>query len=265
MVLVDATVLGNTSGLAEEVASRVRTKSYNDPKFVTDDEGWFEIDGLRTRDYTLLAIDLERTLAVKSAPVAAGTREVILREPEQAGHENVRGQVVSNGGRPLSGVEVRVEFRLVRSNGLNFSRALPAVRTNEEGRFELPALPPEHGTLGVSGENVPWCSIPLDGYVPGREWRIAVPVAARFRVELSTQDPAQQIGLVDADGKVMRIDVLHSDGARMMYEQVPVAVASTSVCTADDRATSLVLYREKAELRRVSVRLSADELTVLRP
>lgn len=265
LLLMDPTLFGNISGSAEESASRTTTKAYADARFVTDAEGKFEVDGLRERDYRLFVIDLAGTLAIQSEPIRAGARDVLLREPEHPWHENVRGQVASNSGRSLKGVEVIVDFRLFRSNGVHFSRKLAPVQTDAEGRFELPLMPREGCVIGVRGSNVSWTSLSPSEYVPGREWRIAVAVNARFRVEFSTQEAAKEIGMLDRDGTPMRIEVLRADDAWMTYERVAAAVAASSVLTADDRAATLVLYGDNAEIRRMPIQLSADELTVLRP
>jgi len=93
---------------------------------------------------------------------------------------------------------------------------------------------------------------------------VRVALTARFRIELPEKSAASSLALLDADGNELAI-VTERAGARSYYERVPAQIASALICTADDRATTLVIYGADGEIHRMPIQLTPDDLTVFRP
>src|SRR5205085_2773474 len=112
-----------------------------DGRITTDQEGRFEVAGLSAREYTIVGFDTERFVAVQSGPIAAGTRDLVLREPANDCHESVRGVVLSHTGHPVRGVKLSVDLQLMFSNKTVSSPDLLTTRTHSDGRFEFARVP----------------------------------------------------------------------------------------------------------------------------
>jgi hypothetical protein len=158
-----------------------------------------------------------------------------------------------------------IELRVESSNKVMLARDIDTTRTDSDGRFEFARVPKAMAVLDVTGDAVESQRVPVSEIVPGSEWRIIAAAKARFRIETPAQVGAKTVGLLDAQGNELRIEVLRADNQKVGYQRVPSAALSGSVCSADDAAATLVVYGEHGEIHRMAIRLSPEELTVLRP
>ena len=72
------------------------------------------------------------------------------------------------------------------------------------------------------------------------------------------------MALLDARGEKLEISVYHGQSAYSMRE-ITVQEGRTEPFTVSESAKTLVLYRNKVEVRRVSVGLEPGKLNTLRP
>ena len=265
IVLMDPTPMGDGTQTAEDTTGQDPATRLGVDNSFTDAAGNFEVGGLSSRAYQVLAVDRERCILMRSDRIPAGSRDVVLREAADAGFELVRGRVVSRGGRPMGGAGVTLGVSLVRSRNSVTTMTMASTRTGPDGRFGLARMPKDTASILVTGEGIDTNSVSVAEYRPGLEWQIAVPVQARFCVETTEKDPADRFSVLDAEGLEQQIVVLRKVGGGVLLESVPLEAARGAVCKTADTATTLVLFRGDEELRRLSIQLSADELRVLRP
>ena len=152
----------------------------------TDDDGRFEITGLRAGSYTVTATALDGGRSeVKVTLAQAETKQLDLKV--QAG-ARIAGTLVDAAGRPVSGLEIRADPKpQERSQGTSLSA--PAVSST--GSFDIPVQPGAYHVYAA----VDW-SHPIE---PG----VDVTVAAGQRVNVMIKVPAQN-GVIK--GKVVDVN-----------------------------------------------------------
>ena len=92
---------------------------------------------------------------------------------------------------------------------------------------------------------------------------IAVERRCHFQVELAVPAEADEIGVLDAKGEELVISEFLGNGRRDT-DRHPIVEGRTNTLAVGDRAATLVLYRAGSEVRRVPLRLTPDEPTILR-
>jgi len=112
----------------------------------TDAQGDFRFSGLAARAYTLLAWGRDRAsrseLVVRSEPVPAGTRNVLLRVEGGAAGRVLRGRVVDETGTALAAVNVGLGRVAAPRSPAEFAlQSRLRTQTDADGRFEILGAP----------------------------------------------------------------------------------------------------------------------------
>ena len=115
------------------------------PFVKTDDAGRFRLEGLREREYSLVAMDQETLLRSTSEPVRAGKKGVELLLDVDSVYPRVAGTVLVER-RPVLGVTVAATRRSRRARAPAVSRrstARESATTDAKGQFVLQRVPRE--------------------------------------------------------------------------------------------------------------------------
>jgi len=226
----------------------------------TDAEGRFRIGGLSARSYRVRAHDSSRCLFLVSEPTEAGSEELELRVPRDAVRPVLRGRVLSERGRPISGAVVRFGFvDHVLPNGQQVIANCRETRADEHGHFEFENATREHVVLYAAGpqiERTELYAIPASGEV-----ELRAGVQCRFRVDLAAHDPAQRLRVLDENG--LELEVTAASTEASPGGGVPRGEAGFPVCFVSERAATLVLLSGDSELRRIPLDLDPNELRIL--
>jgi len=229
----------------------------------TDADGRFRLGGLRERTYRVRAFDPSRCLFVVSEPTAAGTEDLVLREPRDAFLPLLRGRVVSQRGRPIAGAVVRLMFTAqVLPSGGELMYSCREAQADDQGRFEFADLPREHVYLRIDGPHVESAEsfpIPAAGEV-----ELRASVLCRFRVDVRPDDPADRFRVLDGDGRELRITT-QTAHVNALHDSVRRRDDGFPVCIVGEEAATLVLYQGELELRRVALDLQPSELQIVTP
>lgn len=201
---------------------------------VTDAAGAFVHDGLLDRAYRL-SVSVE-DITVRTAPLQAGTSDVLLRVPERGIVPVVSGVVVGRDGAPLVGVTI----------GIGGVR----VESDEHGRWSLAEVSRRRDLL-VRGSGLEQGRWPPDEWVDGDDLRLVLHRPCRF-VVVPTDDAADAFALLDERERPMK---LRSLGRSSIQTRVARDADGFPVCDATDAAAWIVLYRGEDELRRTRVAL----------
>jgi hypothetical protein len=248
----------------------------------TDENGFFRIEGLLDREYTLCAME-ERTLQRVEARVRAGRDDVELVMPVDGLYETLRGRVLSMAGAPLEGVTVHGQcdaFRIRLGGttvGTHHGGSEP-VRTDAEGRFEIHDVPKDLAYLRLDHED----ALPLEwgrhvegglAQLVGERYdalEIRMSVRCHFQVELADPTRADRIAVLDGDGNELEISEFRGTGRRMEGPRAPLREGRTSTVAVGEEARTLVLYQglpsgEEREVERVPISVSPHETRTFRP
>lgn len=211
----------------------------------SDNKGRFEMRGLSARDYVLRAIDPRTLLVIESAPIAAGTAEVVLRQPEGAFLDRVEGRVVDRFGQPVRGVSVWLSTPLVK--GPNFSSSLPrnnGVTTDQQGRFVVRHCPHHGVQLVFGGDGI----VRKEAAVPGDGLPLQVQITRelRFRLQSPGSVPATAFEVRDEAGVVLQTTELRPN-VQSAYQRVPIRGEPVTFVV-EDTAVRIVLFAGEREL-----------------
>jgi RNA polymerase sigma factor (sigma-70 family) len=232
----------------------------------TDEEGRFELRGLTSRDYRIVAID-KRAVSISSASFAAGAENVELRLPREERHARVAGRVTDLSGAPLSGIQVAVERLVAGELGAVVERIeSDSVTSDADGRFEFRDLP--RSLVGVRL----WGS---DLYITGVRREIppaadvehlafSVPLRVRLQVEGGAHAEFDRIGVLDEEASPLSLTVLRGNSASLAG-QMPLEDGRTELFSVPETARTLVLYRDGAEVGRRPLELVHGTVNVIRP
>lgn len=234
-----------------------------------DEAGRFDLPFLLERPYRLGALQPETMCAGQSAqPIAAGTRDVVLRLSTSVPRTPVLGRVVDGRGGPIPGAQVAVHramIHVVAPDGrkLHYSFRGPPVEVDEDGWFGLPSLPEGGCNLVVTAP----------GFFPGR---FELPRgAARDYVEAALARFAQlevrwsslvvsatHFAVIGPSGA--RLDlVLPADAGLGVQHQARVALARGAAVqvVAPECSSGIVFLDGEREVARRPLALSAERTT----
>jgi hypothetical protein len=121
--------------------------------------GVFKITGLAARSYRLLASGRHRLsraeIAVRSDPIPAGSRGIVLVAPDGNPGEPIRGRVVNLAGAPQSGVLIGLGRPVPETSSIALAWQGPfRTVTDPDGRFEIPNAPACLEFLVVGGDAI---------------------------------------------------------------------------------------------------------------
>ena len=86
----------------------------------------------------------------------------------------------------------------------------------------------------------------------------------QVRVELTRVDEADEVEVLDPSGSRITIQLFHSVTDREAIVRTPVETGVTGTCTVPDYASTLVLYRNRIEVRREPLAGRPGEVNVVR-
>ncbi len=233
----------------------------------TDAAGRFELPGLAPRSYRVAAMHRETLQLVEQSDVAAGSAGIELVLAEGALHEQVRGRLLSQAGRPLAGLRVRVVRRsfehvvAAESGTLDIgmmSNAGSAV-SDAEGRFELREVPKQGVFLYIVGDHVVEHTHFVEADDGDGELEVRLTATGNVRVETALQ--ADAVGLADADGR--RLDVVErsAGGGVNAWLSVPLVDGRSSIFAAPEHAAFVILFSEGVEVGRLPLNVVPGSLT----
>jgi hypothetical protein len=233
----------------------------------TDKQGGFVLEGLLAREYVVQAYAEKSLVMVRSAPVAAGTQDLVLRVAADAVLERLSGVVVARDGTPIAGVQVAAQLVTASAGGAMSWQSGPTATTDSAGRFALARVPREGIQLGVDGAAILPNSFPLD--LAAGEPRLSVARRCHLRVELATGTaPADgapdQIEALDADGQHLSLNVIEGN-AWSSSTRVALSRLGTNPLAVSEDARTLVFYAGDREVRRVPLALVPGEVAIVRP
>ncbi len=253
--------------LAEDLArgKKVATKS--------DRAGAFELEGLLARDYVVQVYDEDSLLMLRSDPVPAGTRELVLRVPADALHARLAGQVVGRDGRPIAGARVGTRLVTAVSGGATSYDNGASVMSDENGRFELARVPRRFVQLDVDGEAVIPAVIELGDQPALDDLRLEVARRCHLRIELAPEgteaaaagesEPPDALAALDPEGHELALYTFQGNGWSSST-RLHLSGLGTHPLGVSEDARTLVFYRHGLELRRATVALVPGELSVVR-
>ena len=149
----------------------------------TDAEGWFRLEGLCDRPYTVVAMDEETCVASAPMEVAAGAERVRVVVDLRRVRPTILGRVSFPDGAAAAAATVRVK---VRSAGVLHERFSGMVRiaasrtTQQDGRFRIDDAPLLRGSLSISGRGIYPFTIPIADLSDGDEIELRVERSARL-------------------------------------------------------------------------------------
>lgn len=236
-------------------------------RVTTDAEGAFVLEGLLERSYTLVAMDRYTLRAVESAPIPAGTEDLVLTLDATDVRPRIHGRIVSRSGVPLAGAQVWVHRNVLeirRGDQLITSEGVlrRGGTSREDGAFEVDDVPAEGVSLWVEGAGLVTTGYgeesgqSLEGTI-----EIVVPRRHEMRV-LSAEGDAFTV--LDGAGEELDTVVIEG-GRRLLRRRTPLFDGASEIVGVEDTAATLVLYEGERELRRVPLHLAAGRVNELRP
>ena len=232
---------------------------------VTGEDGSFELNGLLPRAYRPWAVHPATLEFVSAGPIEAGSVGIVLAFTG-AGARRVAGRVTSYSGEPMAGVALFVGRR-IPLDGARVSAPLQtehSPRTDAEGRFEFAALHVEGTYLLPSSPETSFADrISLDPSADLEHLEIRLPRRCLFQLLLADPDEADALQVLDADGNGLTLTV-EAGLTALVSGGMTLAGGRSEVIVTDERAATIVLRRQRQEVRRIPVRLVPGEVQVLR-
>jgi protocatechuate 3,4-dioxygenase beta subunit len=230
-------------------------------KTTTDEQGAFRLTGLADRKYVILAYDQKTLVSLRSAPVHAGTEDLVLRVPADAVYERVAGRVLSRGGLPLKDVQVQAKLVTYSTSfGSSWISARQSALTDEDGTFELHDFPSAFASLELSGESIVPEDFELEAGARIENLRLEVAQRCHFRVEVG---PAVEGDLYatmeDEAGENLTLYRFQSRGWTGSTNSQLEAGAANLFTASEDARTLVVRVGE--EVRRMPVDLDPGRVT----
>jgi len=230
----------------------------------TDTEGRFELGGLMDREYQVRAYHVPTGTQDGPWTVSAGTTDLELTLATEPDTTRVAGRVVSAQGVPIVNAWVsprRGKDYSIETQPPHLSDVSIGLRTDEEGRFEFPALATRGTILALQHELFFIREFDLEGVPNLDELEIVQPLLCDVQVELSWDpDLADSLQILDADGQP--VEILESYGAFLATGNTArFTEGKSSVFQALETGETVVLMKEGDEVLRESIRLDPKELT----
>ena len=226
-------------------------------------DGAFRIDGLQERAYRLRVSDPATLQSFVTAPIAAGSEDVLLELPDEPRWPRLYGKVVDPRGDPVVGADIQVE-RVDLETGE--ARNGTWSHSDAEGAFDVGVLSRSVGTLlAKAGGAAVWKRFSIAELAGDGPVTIVVPLRCRVQVDLTASAiDADRLEFVDVNGERVHMVVTRGTVAWGATEAELVDRRSEVMSVTED-AHSLVLRAGGEEVARVPVTLTPGELTVLRP
>ncbi len=244
--------------VSEEIKDHVYGLAPRRVYAVTADDGSFEIDGLRDKEYRLRVIH-EDHLTMTSVPLAAGASGVELQYPEN-NFRRVLCRIVNRDGEPMPDLRVDMSTYSSRTKGSSQLDMWDDLRSDEHGEVFLPrVLNSEAVQVRVRGPAIVVAFHFIEPDVR-ESCEIVVDRRCHFRVETSDAAWANaECKLADGMGKRVFI----STTPNTMNEVMRLVDGKSTVVSAPESAVTLLLTGEGGK-KEVLLGLVPGEVTVLR-
>lgn len=229
----------------------------------TDEEGSFSLHGLTDRAYRVRAWSPRTLEAIESDPVRPGSSDVTLQLAPDGRIERLAGRVLSRRGLPLEGAQILIGRSLMSVGPAQTWLNQPTAVSDANGRFELRDLPRRGITIGVGDPRVRPRMQPFEPLDGAGEYLLEVDLTLRFVLEPEDPHECDRIEVHDRAGQSLTF------GARLPHadstvDSVGRVAGAFPVCTVDERAETLVLFRDGREVGRRTLQLTAGEVARLR-
>lgn len=234
---------------------------------LTAADGTFELGCLPEGALTLELFD-SRTAAQRSELVTAGDLDLELVLADEPGTTRVAGRVVYGDGSPVVGAMVKPRRTQIWRDPPQLSGGQYWVDTDEQGRFEFPAMA-THGTwLEVVGMQSS-CSVALDSVTDLEHIEIVRPRLCELQLILASPSAADSFGVFDAAGTELDvIERIVNQSRHVAFTLGPrgaLADGRSGVVQVPESARTLALFQGQTELVRVPLQVDPTQRTVLRP
>jgi hypothetical protein len=234
----------------------------------TDAHGAFTLDGLCDREYRVIASDSRTLLRVESALTVAGTKDLVMRLPNDALYPTLQGRVVTPTGEAVAGVRVRigrealsVEYP-VGSTHNEWIDGRSAV-TDPQGRFELTDVPREDVELIASGDPILFAGVSIDARTDPKAVTIVAHLRMHLQVELDAPvDRADDMRVLDGNGKAVVLRVMRGESAHADFH-AELVDGRSQVLSLSDEARTLVLSKHGIEVMRTGLHLIGGTVTTV--
>lgn len=238
----------------------------------TDTEGRFEIGGLSDRRYRLKLREPRSLTTITTDPISAGETSAKVRLPAPNVWAELHGQVVDDEGRPIEGVEVTVwsEAYGVRARiyggetRVSLRDEGAQVLTGKNGSFVLRDVPREGSVLQIESQRTTPLEVALGAETDPANVEIELAMRCSFelRVLPGADIAPTEFAMRDARGEPIHILRIEPNSTTAS-SQAALSGGRSGVLSASSAARTLVLMRDGVELRRVPIRLRADELNAI--
>jgi len=231
----------------------------------SDAEGRFELDGLIERTYRLGLFDPASAERGGPFEVEAGRSGVELFLPASP-CVRVEGRVVSLGGVPIAGVELRAQARVA---GDAYTQppgdAGSPLTTDAEGRFVFERLDPVGTSLLLQHPRLMFRTVALEGRDDLAHLELVEPLLCELQVDLTrTPELADRLQVLDAAGRPL--DLLESFGVGFMTgDDARFTDGLSEVLSVPESGRTVVLSRQGLEVLRRPLTLDPERRTVFTP
>jgi RNA polymerase sigma factor (sigma-70 family) len=229
----------------------------------TDVDGRFELRGLADKDYVVSAYD-PRTYECVRETVAAGSEGVGLRFDPAGVLQDVEAVCVDGDGAPLAGVEIGLLLQVTYGRDGQLRRPALAI-TDEEGRFELEALPVGNTLVSFEGAEIldAFRFVTSEAAADPGPLRFELPRASSVRFVPSGEDPEGcRAGLMREDGTIVSLWV-QAENDRMFDLTWEVSDGVSPIYKVDAGEYTLFVARGAEFLREETLRIHEGELNEL--
>ena len=263
VALADPTPLdpGGTSFESAEGQAGFRTE------LRTDARGGFEFGGLAPRSYTLLVSGRDRAaraeVLLRSDPVAAGTRDVVLNAPDGNPGDRIAGRVLTAAGKPVAGARVGLGRAATRGSSAEYGmQGRFRVVTGVDGRFEIAGAPASLAFLVVAAESFLPARIPLEPGAPRGDLTVRLRDRRELSFDGSRSDPQPDLLRAMAGGLPAAVWLSDTATPRATALLRLEGGLSEEIAVGED-VRELVLYRGCHEIGRVRLALDAEGSTLV--
>ena len=225
---------------------------------VTDAAGRFEVGGLADRTYTLLAYEPTQLVAVTSAPITAGARDVVLTVPSDATFD-LRGIVLDRRGAPVADASISCWLAAASVEG---AVSGPHTTSAADGTFTLAKAPRRGVRLGIAKDGWVFANQLVEQWTPdGRDVRVVLAHMCSLRVEGAADLVVQ---FLDVDGSLLHAE-LHSQTMISGTNALTLPNGKSPVLSLPETTATMLWKRGDKEVGRKGVFLdpAPDAVTLL--